>query len=658
MKRRDGSSDPANSSSEIRCIGKGILVIALLAIVGCASPRPVTIRHESTPSLSDVAQPRQQQRTESAESKTAAAGTDTRSEQGTTAQQEPLKNKNVAGEEAAVITAQTTTGSAGELGNAGAAGMQHRNENSEQRTLALLTLLKSKNLISEEEAALITGQTTTGTAGEPGTAVGADMQRGNESSEQTLALVALLKSKNVISEEEAALLIGHTTTKVTGERGAAESAEPKKSVEEIKEEIRSEVTNELLRQVWTINNAMKEKDKRLRFGGDIRLRYENDRFDKNNFSNSPQVVQGTYTGFLDNTWADRSLFKYRVRFGAEAQVNNKVDAVIRLSTGNTTNPVSTNTTMNDYMNKDSVVFDLAYIKWQPTKSLTLYGGRMPNPWFSSDLVWDNDVNFEGFAVNVRKPFSDSLTSFLTVGAFPLQTTDPVNPTDFSQHGKWLYAGQVGLESKKQKEISAKVGVAYYFFKNITGVLNEDPAGQPGATNWSAPLFTQGGNTYFNLDNKFDAGSKIGLASKYQELNVIGTLDIGFWDPVHIIFLGDYVKNLGFKKSDVTERRGDPDPSEEVEGYQLGMTVGYPTIKDSGQWKVYFFRKYLEADAVVDAFTDSDFHLGGTNAKGWILGAEFGLAKNYWLTTKWLTADQISGPPLAIDVLQIDFNARF
>jgi hypothetical protein len=134
-----------------------------------------------------------------------------------------------------------------------------------------------------------------------------------------------------------------------------------------------------------------------------------------------------------------------------------------------------------------------------------------------------------------------------------------------------------------------------------------------------------------------------------------------------VFLGDYVKNLGFNQDKVNALVGDIDPitpgfqappKGETKGYQIGMSVGYPKIENSGQWKVSFHYKYLEADAVVDAFTDSDFHLGGTNAKGWILGTEFGLMKNTWLTLRWLTSDEISGPPLAIDVLQVDINARF
>ena len=41
-------------------------------------------------------------------------------------------------------------------------------------------------------------------------------------------------------------------------------------------------------------------------------------------------------------------------------------------------------------------------------------------------------------------------------------------------------------------------------------------------------------------------------------------------------------------------------------------------------------RYLERDAVLDAFTDSDFHLGGTDAKGYQLGFDLGLSRGAWL----------------------------
>jgi hypothetical protein len=148
------------------------------------------------------------------------------------------------------------------------------------------------------------------------------------------------------------------------------------------------------------------------------------------------------------------------------------------------------------------------------------------------------------------------------------------------------------------------------------------------------------------------------ASEFKELNLIGTVDIGFWDPVHVVFLGDFVQNLGFDKPDVARRTGIPNPPQRTVGFQLGLTVGHPAIQEFGKWKVYLLYKYLGADAVVDAFTDSDFHLGGTNAKGWILGADVGLLKNTWATLRWMSSNEINGPKLAIDVLQLDLNVRF
>jgi hypothetical protein len=305
--------------------------------------------------------------------------------------------------------------------------------------------------------------------------------------------------------------------------------------------------------------------------------------------------------------------------------------------------------MGNYMNKGSVVFDLAYIKWQPWKIITFYGGRMPNPWLSSDLVWAPDLNFEGLVMKVKNPTTESLTPFLTAGAFPLQQYD------FSAHNKWLLAGQTGLESTDKKGVSVKIGAAYYDFKNITGVANSPT--NPGDTNWTAPLFQQKGNTLFNISSDPNV-TVLALAPEYEEVNLTGILDIGFWDPVHIVFNGDYVYNIGFIMNDVIARTGNPDTVKDVIGEQFGVTVGYPTIQEKKQWRMYVSYKRIGADAVVDSFNDPDFHLGGTNAKGWIMGADIGLAKNYWLRARWLTANEISGPPLSIDVLQVDFNARF
>jgi len=134
-------------------------------------------------------------------------------------------------------------------------------------------------------------------------------------------------------------------------------------------------------------------------------------------------------------------------------------------------------------------------------------------------------------------------------------------------------------------------------------------------------------------------------------------DIAVFDPLHVVFTGDYVKNIGFDRAEIQQRTGlDIEPK--TRGYHVKLAVGMPLVKKHGDWQFISAYKYLERDAVLDAFTDSDFHLGGTDAKGWILGGSYGLANNTWLSLRWLSANEIDGQPLAVDVLQLDLNARF
>jgi hypothetical protein len=96
----------------------------------------------------------------------------------------------------------------------------------------------------------------------------------------------------------------------------------------------------------------------------------------------------------------------------------------------------------------------------------------------------------------------------------------------------------------------------------------------------------------------------------------------------------------------------------VYGHQAALAVGMPKIKSSGDWQASVAYKYLEKDAVLDALTDSDFHLGGTNAKGFVASGSYGVDENVWLSLRWISTDQIDGAPLSIDTLQVDLNSRF
>lgn len=74
--------------------------------------------------------------------------------------------------------------------------------------------------------------------------------------------------------------------------------------------------------------------------------------------------------------------------------------------------------------------------------------------------------------------------------------------------------------------------------------------------------------------------------------------------------------------------------------------------------MYAGYKYIQPDALPDAYNDSSFHLGGTNAKGYYLGANYALTGNVSVEGRWSSSDEVYGDPLSINVFQLDLNARF
>ncbi|MDY6954718.1 MAG: putative porin [Thermodesulfobacteriota bacterium] len=470
------------------------------------------------------------------------------------------------------------------------------------------------------------------------------------------ALINILKEKGVMDDAEAGKFIErHRKEKVLAPKRdeeriitivpeEKEEAYIEKITKDVAREIKQDVQEQVKLEIKDEVTQAADWTQRIRFGGDVRLRYEGDFFDKNN----ADLAKPEEPTELMNTKHDRHRARYRVRINMKARVNDKVDFAARLTTGNEEDPVSTNDTLGDYMINDNLVFDRAYLHFRPVEGLQAWGGRFPNPWFHTDLLWDPDMNFEGVAATFEKGLTKPWTGFLTLGAFPLQEVE------FSSKDKWLFGGQLGTQWDPSEKFSAKIGVAYYDYQRTVGKVN-DPF-YPHEYDSTAPLYQQKGNTLMDIDPSEDILTA--LASEFKELNITGKLDIGVFDPVHVIFIADYVKNLGFDRDDVAERTGNPDVEEEDEGYQLGLIVGHEKTRRFGEWNTFFYYKHLEADAVVDAFTESDFHLGGTNAEGWILGGHLGLADNLWGRIRWMTADEINGPPLAIDVLQVDVNASF
>lgn len=477
----------------------------------------------------------------------------------------------------------------------------------------------------------------------------------------TINLINALVEKGVLTQESATAMIQQaekTARKKVADTQAAQSAQgktvrvpyvPESVKREIREQVKQEVVAQAKAERWGDVNAVPEWVNRIQWEGDLRLRYQNDLYPEGNAT--PAQIDNYYgltSGTTGNTTVNRDRWRARARLGLTARISDMFSGGVRITTGDS-GPLSTSQTLGNTSNKYSLYLDQAYLRMEPTQWLNLMGGRIPNPWFSTNLVWHNDLTFEGAAANARYRFDELRSIYLTGGAFPLQDIAP--STTNKAKSKWLTGMQAGVDWGAMSGSRARLGIALYDYKNVEGF----PDTGAGLLDFDAtkPQYRQRGNTMF-LD-PYSNNAK--LASKFRELNLTAQVDLAYLDPVHVILTGDFVRNIGYNQSEIAQRTGYL-IDRRTKGYQWQLQVGQAKIAEEGDWQVFGGYRYLERDAVLDAFTDSDFHLGGTDTKGFFLGASYGIEKNAWLSMRWLSANQLAGPPLAIDTLQVDLNAKF
>jgi hypothetical protein len=158
----------------------------------------------------------------------------------------------------------------------------------------------------------------------------------------------------------------------------------------------------------------------------------------------------------------------------------------------------------------------------------------------------------------------------------------------------------------------------------------------------------------------------GLASPFHVVDVSAQMDYRLHGPMHVVLDADVAENIAWNYNRVNALvpvnnygAGINSPYQGGNKAYFGqLTFGFPTIAERWDWNVYSGYRYIQTDAVVDAFNDPDFHLGGTNAKGYSIGANMGFTHNAWVNLRYFSAQEVTGAPLAIDVIQIDLNARF
>lgn len=532
----------------------------------------------------------------------------------------------------------------------------------------------------------------------------------------TINLIRLLVEQGILKQDKADALIAQAQNEAAQAKQAAASTAvaagpvaapgdvrvqyvPAAVRDQIRDQVKAEVMATAKQENWAAPNTFPDWASRISFDGDIRLRDESRYYSGNNSNeivdfaklnnNGPYDVNPNSSTSLPpllNTREDReNLFRLRARLGMKAVISEEWTAGIRIGTGSDNNPVSTTQNLGGGFAKKDIWLDQGYLTWKPMDELTLTGGRFANPFMSTDMLYSNDLNFDGVAAIFDHKLNRDWGVFGTVGAFPVDyTNDTSSSNGFDKEesdNKWLYGAQLGAKWAINSNNRLKGALAYYRFDDIQGQRSspcEPWAGAPGCdSDGTRAAFMQKGNSVFLLrdimPNPLNPSATpqpqfVGLASEFNllDLNVVWDADLP--QDFKLRSQGNYIHNLSYDEGDMRKRSAGQivnnlDSNGEIESganaWMVQFTLGNALdLKRKGDWNLFAGYKYIQPDALPDGFNDSSFHLGGTNAKGYFMGGNYGLAKNVSAMGRWMSTEAVYGAPFDIDVLQLEINTRF
>lgn len=425
--------------------------------------------------------------------------------------------------------------------------------------------------------------------------------------------------------------------------------------------------------IWKLSKALKS----VQLFGDVRGRYED---------RSAKDVAGDQI--------DLQRFRYAVRVGLRGDLFDGFYYGVRLDTG--VNPRSPWVTVGTSSSSSSVYqgpfgksnaglgVGLGYLGYQPWDWLDVTVGRMPNPLYTTPMVWDTDITPEGFSERFKGSVGPA-QFFANFGQFLYADFNPETASGgLGLNGLigrqtdniFMFAWQGGVNYQITTNLSATVGATLY---NYIGA-RQSTVNTIGS---SSPYF---GDPYIGEGAYYlEGGAAGGAAPGYGGYGISSTLPgygslnyplnqvgINHLEVVEIPFelnfrlsrmdarlFGDFAYNLqgGQRAQDavnayqaVQSAQTTPTPlphtvplqKGDVKAYQVGldfasrdsMGMVYGTTSRRHGWEVRSYWQHVEQYALDPNLMDSDFFEGRANLQGVYIALAYGLTGNCIATFRY------------------------
>ncbi|RYD84531.1 MAG: hypothetical protein EOP84_05265 [Verrucomicrobiaceae bacterium] len=422
----------------------------------------------------------------------------------------------------------------------------------------------------------------------------------------------------------------------------------------------------------------------LKLYGDLRLRYQ---YDNKDVQEDPPG-----TGFDDDrspSGAQRSRWRFRLRLNADFKLGKTVFGGVELQTAIASD--SANQTFENGFSDYPIFISKAYLGWKPTDWLTVTGGKVPNPFYTTDLVWDPDINPTGLTEHIafHKLFSTDEKEGDSKGGYS-KDGKTVAPAPYERPWELtLIAGQFIFDDNLEgggrdpgETDNDRTTDSYLFQTQLVGSYKFSKDVKltvaPGwmVYNAASAIDLENENRFEDIDGVSGAQRNLNILLLPGDLTfkIAGVKTKFFWDVAYNLEGRKRVEDI----YDVLERnnvRDDPDDLQEssfrdriawLAGVQFGEN------KKAGDWSLMANYRETGLGSVDPNLNDSDFAQGELNTRGFKLGLAYNLTDFAVLGVTYFQAfdlrdDLIGGQATRgnaiadsneVQVFQVDLNVKF
>ncbi|HLP07844.1 MAG TPA: putative porin [Opitutaceae bacterium] len=356
----------------------------------------------------------------------------------------------------------------------------------------------------------------------------------------------------------------------------------------------------------------------FKLGGDVRLRHQ---YQETRNQNTTLTT-------------DRTRERFRFRLNGDVQMQKGWSAGFALETASAAD--SGNQTFENGGDDYSIYLARAYIGWQPRNDLKFVAGKIKNPIYTTDLVWDGDINPQG----VSETYIVSLGGKDSIEFRALQSImDDNNEATKGRTGNdaWLFAQQaVFTKYFGTTKLIAAPGYMAYSTSNMSGLTNETP---------------------FNGDTIGLSLATFAGEVEFANIGAEGNSLKVYWDSSYNFEAGTRVHKV-YGLSSATWNK---DPL----AWLLGVGYSHGSGKLQGDWNVRLDYRRIGVGSIDPNLSDSDFAFGNLNQDGFKLGASYNLVDFCSLNVTYFRTsdirDTLKHAVAGLDkssILQVDLVTKF